>query len=345
MSSETQRSELNRRDVLSYAGVAAVAAPFALSPEIAAAQSAAPDEEMWTREYWAHQGDTELYLFRKRAGAPAAGEAPKPVLIFVHGSSMAGRSSFDVQVPDAGEYSIMNVFARLGYDTWTMDFEGYGRSTKTGSNSDVAIGVQNLAAASDVLARETGASKFHFMGQSSGALRAAAFAMHYPERVNRLVLGAFTYTGVGAHTLIERARNVEVYRANNVRPRDLALISGIFTRDMPGTGDPRVAEALMAMEIPHGDTVPSGTYLDMTANLPVVDPTRVMAPTLLIRGVYDGIATVEDLANFFAQLPNPDRQFIILPGLAHSLHLGYNRAGFYHAMQEFLTLPPMEVVV
>jgi hypothetical protein len=33
----------------------------------------------------------------------------------------------------------------------------------------------------------------------------------------------------------------------------------------------------------------------MTANLPVVDPARVQAPVLLVRGEHDGIATEEDL--------------------------------------------------
>ena len=73
-------------------------------------------------------GDVRLYLYRKRLGAPQPGEAPRPVLFMVHGSSNSGRPSFDLEVPGKGEYSLMNVFARWGYDVWTMDHEGYGRS-------------------------------------------------------------------------------------------------------------------------------------------------------------------------------------------------------------------------
>ena len=36
----------------------------------------------------------------------------------------------------------------------------------------------------------------------------------------------------------------------------------------------------------------------MTANLPVVHPEKVLAPVLLVRGEYDGIATVADLEEF-----------------------------------------------
>jgi len=43
------------------------------------------------------------------------------------------------------------------------------------------------------MARETGQQKYHFLGESSGALRAGAYAMVAPERAGRLVFAAFTY--------------------------------------------------------------------------------------------------------------------------------------------------------
>ena len=39
----------------------------------------------------------------------------------------------------------------------------------------------------------------------------------------------------------------------------------------------------------------------MTANLPVVDPLKVHAPVLIVRGEYDGIATEEDLVSIFPE--------------------------------------------
>ena len=51
----------------------------------------------------------------------------------------------------------------------------------------------------------------------------------------------------------------------------------------------------------------------------MVHPEKVLAPVLLVRGEYDGIAAVADLEEFFNKLPNGDRQFIILPGTAHSV--------------------------
>ena len=294
----------------------------------------------WTAEYRARKGDVSLYIYRKRLHAPVAGQKPPPVLFLVHGSSLSSRSTFDLAVPGAGEYSLMNVFARLGYDVWTMDHEGYGRSTVTAGNSDIKSGVEDLKAATELVARETGRDKFHFLGESSGALRAAAFAMARPDRVDRLALEAFVWTGAGSPTLKKRADRVEFYRTHNRRKRDRDMIRSIFTRDKPGTSDPRVAEALADAELKFGDTVPTGTYLDMTANLPVVDPARVAAPVLILRGEYDGIASLEDLLAFYAKLPNPDRQFVLLANAAHAIALGRNRAQFWHALHAFLDMPP-----
>jgi pimeloyl-ACP methyl ester carboxylesterase len=275
--------------------------PAAAAPEVSPAK-------IWSGEYSAKKGDVSLYMFRKRRGAPRKGNGEGPVLFLVHGSSISSRPTFDLTVPGKGRYSLMDTFVDYGFDVWTMDHESYGRSTRTEGNSDIATGVLDLAAGLDVVARETGRNRAHFMGESSGALRAAAFAIAHPERVDRLVLMAFTYTGKGSPTLQKRAEQVEYYRTHNRRKRDREMI-------------------------------PTGTYLDMTAHLPVVDPQKIRAPTLVVRGEFDGIATEEDLLDFYRQLPNADRQFSILPGLAHSLALGINRHLFWHCARAFLGMP------
>jgi alpha-beta hydrolase superfamily lysophospholipase len=310
----------SRRTLLTGAGIGLGSGLLTAAPSSASKISSS--------EYWAKKGNVSLYLFRKRMDAPKAGQAPWPVLFLVHGSSISSRPSFDLTPPGRGEYSLMNTFAQYGFDVWTMDHENYGRSGRTDANSDIASGVEDLKAAVDLVVKETGREKIHFFGESSGGLRAGAYAMAQPNRVDRLVLGAFTYRGENSPTLKERAKQLDYYRTHNMRLRDRAMIQSISTRDKPGTSDPAVV-----------DQVPTGTYLDMTANLPVVDPAKVLAPVLLVRGEYDGIATIDDLSDFFKALPNGDRQFVILPGMAHSVVLGVNRQHFWHVMQAFLTTP------
>jgi len=332
-----------RRTVLKGAGLGLGAG---LVPSVASAQTTgagaaqAGDTPIWSAEYWAKKGDVALNLWRKRIAAPKAGEPPLPVLFLVHGSSNSTRSSYDLTVPGKGEYSLMNVMARSGYDVWTMDHDGYGRSGSSGNNSDIASGVEDLKAAIPVVMRETGQAKMHFYGTSSGAIRAGAYAQTAPERVDRLVLVAFTHKGTGSPEIGRRAARVEQLRAHNRRKRDAAMIRSIFTRDgHTSSYDPAVAEAIIAAELQFGDQIPTGTYLDMAANLPLVDPKKVLCPVLMIRGVHDGNSTLEDLIDFYQQLTNGDRQFVTLPHTAHSPGYSNNRHLLWYAVRNFLAAP------
>jgi len=327
-----------RRAVLMSAGIGIGAG---LVSGLSAAQAeGAGDATIWSADYWANKGGVKLNLWRKHVGAPKPGEKPLPILFLVHGSSNSTRSSYDLSVPGKGEYSLMNVMAHAGYDVWTMDHDGYGYSESSGNNSDIASGVEDLKAAMPVVAKETGQGKMHMYGTSSGGIRAAAFAQAQPDSVDRLILCAFTYKGNGAAEIERRRKNLDKLRASNRRKRDADMIRSIFTRDgHPQEYDPAVPEAIIAMEMKFGDQIPSGTYIDMAANLPVVDPAKVTSPVLMIRGEFDGNSTNEDLLDFYRQLPNGDRQFAILPRVAHSAGYSKNRHLLWYAMKNFLAAP------
>jgi alpha-beta hydrolase superfamily lysophospholipase len=339
-----KNNRIARRTMLRHAGLAiggGLAASLApVSTEIATAR-AAPSSDIRSENYLAQKGDVKLAVYRKSAppkGAPGE-EKSGPVLFLVHGSSLSALSSYDLDVP-GNEYSMMNVFAQAGFDVWTVDHEGYGRSTQTANNSDIASGVEDLKAAIAVVERETGQSKVHMFGESSGAIRAGAFAQTEPDRVDRLILAAFTYKGSGAAEIERRKDRLAELRANPRRKRDAAMIRSIFSRDgHPSLYDAAMVDALVASEMEYGDSVPSGTYLDMAANLPLVDPAKVKSPVLMTRGEWDGNSTNDDLLDFFRQLPNGDRQFVILPNTAHSQAFSKNRQLLWYAMKNFFGEP------
>jgi alpha-beta hydrolase superfamily lysophospholipase len=335
-----------RRTLLSGTGLglsAALGAGFGTGLGSGSAPAEAKDEpndHLSSQSYVASKGDVKLALYRRRPGNLASRpDNPLPVLFLVHGSSLSALSSFDLEVPNS-EYSMMNVFARAGFDVWTMDHENYGRSSQTSSNSDIANGVEDLKAAMAVVQRETSQSKIHMFGESSGAIRAGAFAQSAPDRVDRLILTAFTYKGEGAAEIQRRRDRIAELRANPQRKRDAGMIRSIFTRDgHPSLYDPAMVDALVASEMKFGDTVPSGTYVDMAVNLPLVDPAKVLSPVLMTRGEWDGNSTDDDLLEFFRQLPNGDRQYVILPNTAHSQGFSKNRQLLWYAMKNFLAAP------
>jgi len=288
-------------------------------------------------EHWTRKGEVKLFLWQK---SPPAGAPPKGTIFFVHGSSMASQPTFDLVVPGRPDSSVMDWFAARGYDTWCMDHEGYGRSDKTRPiNCDIANGADDLAAGTRYVLDNTGAKKLLMYGISSGALRAALFAQRHPERVARLALDAFVWTGKGSPTLAERTKKLPEFRSKNRRPIDPAFVRTIFTRDHPGTADEATIEAFAKAICALDDSVPTGTYVDMCANLPVVDPARITVPTLVMRGEYDGIASFEDLLEFFQRLPNADKQFAVMAGISHASFQQKNYRTAYHILHSFFTTP------
>ena len=83
----------------------------------------------------------QLYV-RERvlAGAALRGAvAPDRVVLFVHGAGTPAEVAFDVPYQD---YSWMAYLARAGYDAFSVDMTGYGRSTRPAAMTDPC----NLAA-------------------------------------------------------------------------------------------------------------------------------------------------------------------------------------------------------
>ncbi len=162
--------------------------------------------------------DVRLFLWEKYADSP---HNKRGTILFVHGSSMASQPTFDLQVPGRPFSSAMDWFAARGFDTWCVDMEGYGRSDKDRDiTCDIANGADDLAAASAYIQSLRKNDGFLVYGISSGALRAAMFAEAHPERISRLALDAFVWTGEGSPTLEQRRKKLPQFLDSKRRPID-----------------------------------------------------------------------------------------------------------------------------
>ena len=187
--------------------------------------------------------------------------------------------------------------------------------------------------------KTAGVEKFLIYGISSGALRAALFAERHPERVARLVLDAFVWTGAGSPTLEQRRKKLPEFIAKTRRPIDRAFVRSIFERDHPGTADNATIEAFADAILALDSEMPTGTYVDMCSRLPLVDPVKIPVPTLVLRGEFDGIAGFDDLIEFYKRLPHPDKQFSVMEGISHASFQQKNYQLVYHLLHSFFTQP------
>ncbi|MGD8276012.1 MAG: alpha/beta fold hydrolase, partial [Thiohalocapsa sp.] len=116
------------------------------------------------------------------AGTERTAGKDNKVLLFIHGATFPGTVAFDL---DYENVSMMRHFAGLGWDTFALDLEGYGQSTRPPimdapdqyPDSKAPIGLDvtlaNVERTVDFIRDLRGADKVHVLGWSSGAMAEA----------------------------------------------------------------------------------------------------------------------------------------------------------------------------
>jgi pimeloyl-ACP methyl ester carboxylesterase len=161
----------------------------------------------------------ELYVRErvKPATVLRGGPGEGRVVLFVHGAGTPAEVAFDVPYAD---YSWMGYLADAGFDVFSMDMTGYGRSTRPSAMNEIcnlsaeqqsALGREPCKAtyaeqlttiASDwddidaVVEHIRGlrrVERVSLVGWSLGGPRAGGYAARHPDRVERLVLLAPAY--------------------------------------------------------------------------------------------------------------------------------------------------------
>jgi len=292
------------------------------------------------QEHWTSKDGVKIFLWNKKR---ALNTTHQGTILFIHGSSWCSQPTFDLHVEGRPWSSVMDFFAAKGYDTWCLDNEGYGRSDKSRDiNFGVENGAQDIVAATDYILQHDHLKKVLLYGISSGALKSALFTQWYPERVSRLALDAFVWTGKESPTLVERRKMLPNLVGVQRRPFNREVIQSVFDRDHPGTADQKMIDAFAKASLALDDSVPTGTYIDMCTKLPLIDPLKVVVPTIIMRGQFDGIAGVDDLIEFFKRLPNPDKHFAMMPGVAHASFQQNNYLLVYDVLSSFFGQTPAE---
>jgi len=341
-----------------FAAASLLAAP--LLARRAAAQAPAPlTPTFLTEEFMVPVGDgIELFLRNKRPAAPDR-FAPARTLLFVHGATYPAHTAFDL--PLAG-VSWMDYIAGRGFDVWSLDLRGYGRSTRPPEmaqppeanpplvNGEVAMA--DIAAAARFIRERRGLPRLVHMGWSWGTSIMARFAVDNPGLVERLVLFAPLWFAEGqnfvtqtipnplpAYRLVTQATARERWVGAAPERARAALIPPGWFEHWAGVTWATDPEGLRRN--PPALRAPNGVLADMRefwqAGRAFFDPARLQAPTLLVVGEWDRDAPPAMAQTLFPLLTaSPGKRLVVLGEGTHTMLMERNRGALFQAVQVFL---------
>jgi len=285
-------------------------------------------------EHWVNNGPVRLYVWEKYSG----GLAGKAIVVLCHGSATAGKESFDLQVPGKPSYSLMDVLAAAGFDVFALDVRGFGRSTHPDEHMTTLEASQDLNAAVDYILKLRGAKKVNLLAWSWGTQYGGMFVMAEPAKVERYI--AYAQMHVNSPDIAKRRPRIEVFRKNAyISIPEAGWKPRFYSMTPAEANDPEVVDAFAKAAVQVEVKSATGPQLDMVTIMPMVNPRLVPVPTMIIHGQYDDVADLDGLLPFFVQLPNPRKQYVVVPDAGHMMHLQKGHRIFQQQVVAFFSAP------
>ena len=285
-------------------------------------------------EHWVNNGPIKLYVWEKYVET----SKDKPIIVLAHGSATAGKESFDLQVPGKPTYSLMDVLAEHGFDVFALDVRGFGRSTHPEGHMTTAEASQDLNAVVDYVLQQRNVKKVNLLAWSWGTQYGGMFVMAQPGKVERYI--SYAQMHVNSPDLAKRRARIDAFRQNAYVSIPEAGWKPRFTSMAPAeVNDPEVVDAFAKAAVQVEVKSPTGPQLDMVTIMPMVNPRLMTVPVMIIHGQYDDVADLDGLFPFFAQLPNPRKQYVVVPDAGHMMHLQKGHRLFQHEAIAFFSAP------
>lgn len=290
------------------------------------------------------------------------------VVLFVHGAGTPAEVAFDVPY---GDYSWMAYLANAGFDVFSMDLTGYGRSTRPAPMEDpcnlsreqqaalvpmllpaacmptyskqlttIATDWNDIAAVVEYVRALRHVDRLALVAWSRGAPRAGGYAAQHPERVSRLVLLAPAYDRGAAAT------------APLSMPADGAAMTTQSRQEFIANWDrqvgcadqyaPAVSEVIWAQNL-ESDPV-GATWGPGVRRAPAFTGTWTRAiagtlslPTLVVAGAYDRQVPPDRVRELYADVASRDKVFADLACSSHNAMWEKNHLLLFEASRQWLT--------
>ena len=305
----------------------------------------------------------QLYV-RERVRAGRAPAATDNVVLFVHGAGTPAEVAFDVPYQD---YSWMAFLAQSGFDVFSVDMTGYGRSTRPAPMGDPCnlskeqqAGIvsapcaatyphtltsmvsdwDDVGAAVDYIRTLRHVDRVSLVAWSRGGPRAGGYAAQHPEKVKRLVVLAPAYDRMARPDAASRTIGDGV--PMNKQSHDDFIANWDRQVGCAAQYEPAAAEAIwtdMMASDPVGakwgrgvrrapETVGSWTP-QMTKRLTV--------PFLMVSGAHDKQVAADRVRELYADAGSPEKVFVDLACSSHNAMWERNHLLLFRASLEWLT--------
>ena len=312
----------------------------------------------------------QIYV-RERVGAGVAlrgAAAPDRVVLFVHGAGTPAEVAFDTPI---GDHSWMAYLAQAGYDVFSLDTTGYGRSTRPAPMNDpcnlaeaqqaqfipslipgpckpsypgqltsLASDWHDVDAVVDHIRKLRGVAKVSLVAWSLGGPRAGGYAAQHPEKVHRMVLFAPAYNRTAA-AAPPALPNPGV--AFNTQSRNEFIANWDRQVGCAAQYEPAVRDAVWAEMLasdPVGATWGTGVRRAPSTttwgwNAAAIGGTNI--PTLIIAGVHDKQVPPDRVRVAFDDLGAADKVLVDLACSSHNAMWERNHLLMFSASLEWLT--------
>lgn len=298
----------------------------------------------------------ELYI-RNKHKADLYDVRPERAVLFVHGASYPGHSSFDLALDGV---SWMDWLARRGYDVYSLDLRGYGRSTRPPAMAtvpeahppivDTQAAVADVTRAVEFVLSRRGLSRLALVGWSWGATVAGSYTAQNSGKVERLVLYAPQWLREGQAVPADYdPAKLGAWRAvapHEARERWLKAVPEARREAvLPKASFELWAKQTLASD-PEGAAkgtvrAPNGVVADALRSWgvgkPLWTPSRVSVPTLVVQGEWDAEVSPAMAQAVFGQLTGaPVRRYVMIGEATHAALIEKNRVQLFKAVQTFL---------
>jgi pimeloyl-ACP methyl ester carboxylesterase len=298
-------------------------------------------------------------------GAPA----PDKVALFIHGAGTPAEVAFDVPHAD---FSWMAYLAQAGYDVFSMDMTGYGRSTRplpmndpcNLSKEQQALYMPQLLSAAcepsypnqmttlgsdwndidavvDHLRAIRHVDKVNLLGWSQGGPRSGGYAAQHPEKVLKLVVLAPAYgrTSAAAPPAQVPAKGT----AFNTQSRAEFIANWDRQVGCPAQYDSTTRDSVwseMVASDPVGATWGTGVrrapqVTSWGVNQAVV--AKMQTPILMVAGVHDKQVNPDSVRALYADIGSKQKVFIDLACSSHNAMWEKNHLLLFEASLEWLS--------